>query len=392
MSEEEEEDIELNKDDGIFENDPKNLKILKVMRTKSPFFGYKQGYDIIRAEILPRFREAMGSMDERGRFLFLHGDFNTGKSFLLKYAIKRIKNKYPNLWRGGHRPMIKINFNNKFNTAEQFYMFLLDELHYPVDKKSINLWKQTNVQNARLRNLLITTLATRLRTRVIVLDECQRLLKARNPNISDIFEAIKDLTNKEYWRKYSLHTQFILCGTNDAYLLLEEADWIQGRAFIIHLDKLPETEYPVFLKKIYNYYSKLGISKKWDLSYLDAETGKIRLNQKFSIFLYERSFGKAGLTVEIIKYGIRSALNDNRRYPVLSDYKLVASQERPLDLELAAIAPIIEIQIKGSDRLCAVPGCSRSEKPYARSEPLLKHYKREHKRYKLVNSEGEEIR
>jgi hypothetical protein len=58
------------------------------------------------------------------------------------------------------------------------------------------------------------------------------------------------------------------------------------------------------------------------------------------------------VSIFIIKYGIRSALNDNRRYPVLRDYKLVASQERPLDLELAAIAPIIEIQIKGTDRLC----------------------------------------
>ena len=67
----------------------------------------------------------------------------------------------------------------------------------------------------------------------------------------------------------------------------------------------------------------MNISKDQDLAILEEETQDLILNQEIALFLYKKSGGKAGLTVELIRDAVKRAINSGRSFPTKSDYKLV---------------------------------------------------------------------
>lgn len=376
----------------------KNRQILERINSRKPFYMYLQVEELIKSELDPRFRNADQDLNDRGRILFFYGDFNTGKSYTLRYSGALFREKYSKYWVSSENihPIIFINLRDDINTAKQFLLFLLDKLGRPVDPKQIREWDKTNISEVRLIDKIISLLET-YNSRILVLDECQRLLKARNPDIPNIFEAIKDLTTKSNWNG-SLRTHFILCGTRDGIPLLEAADWIQGRAHSIQLTALPENEYGIFLWTIYEDFVQMGISEDWDLAIMDEESQELILNPEIALFLYKRSGGKAGLTVELIRDAVKRALNSGRSYPTKEDYKLVILEGKKYETqEGGAITGKtiknnrIELIIGYKDRLCKIDRCPRSKNPYSELRYLINHYKTKHPGVILKNREGDQI-
>ena len=369
--------------------DPDKQELINNVNSRCPFYMYSQAESIIQSEMFPLFRDAITNNTFRGKIHFLYGDYNTGKSYLLQYVTELIRYHNKVLWKPSHRPIQIMDLRDDINTAKQFYLYLLNQLNDPMDPNRLKKWKLTNTIEINLRDRVIKTLE-RLRTRILILDECQRLLKAKNQDIPNIFEALKDLTNKKYWRG-DLRTQFVICGTDEAYNILSVENWIQGRTYTIRLEELTRLEYPKFLLKIYYDYVDLGISENWNLCHIKKETGTEELNHELADFLYQKSMGRVGLTVDIIKDAIKRALNNNRMYPILEDYQLVISGNKALDIERSEMKRI-EIVLDYHDKLCVVERCPRFKKPYEYHKDLLRHYKKKHPEYILKNKDGHEIR
>ncbi len=378
-------------DSGIGKVDPEKQEIITKINNRCPFYMYSQAESIIRSDMFPLFHEAVNNTFNRGRIFVLYGDFNTGKSYLLDYVKELIKYNYPDLWRPKSRPILNLDLRDDINTAQQFYLYLLNLLGSPIDPKRLKFWKQTNSVNTHLRDRLIWTLE-RLETRLLILDECQRLLKAKNQNIPNIFEALKDLTNKKYW-KGSLRTQIIMCGTDEAFNLLSAENWIQGRTYIVRLEELSKPEYLSFLWKIYHDYIGLGISPDWDLMIPDRKTGKKKVDRKLAQLLFENSSGRVGLTVDIIKDAVKHALNNNRSSPNIEDYRLISS-----GLDARTIQSFKKkrkkkkIVLDYNDLVCGVKGCPAAKEPFKYQHELIRHYKLYHPKYIVLNKDGHEIR
>jgi len=132
--------------------------ILEKINTRFPFYMYPQAEDIIRNELVTRFRDAIMGDISRGRILFLCGDYNTGKSFLLQYSTALIHLKFEEIWKPFTHPIKIFDLRDDINTAQQFYVYLLDQLQFPIESRQLNTWKKTNVADIRLRDLLISTL------------------------------------------------------------------------------------------------------------------------------------------------------------------------------------------------------------------------------------------
>lgn len=373
---------------------PEEFKeVLDRINKRKPFYMYNQAREIISLELDPRFLDADQDVNDRGRIMFLYGDFNSGKSYLLRYSASLFKRKYHSYWDSSQEthPIIIINLTNDINTAKQLLLFLLDQLGRPIDPRQIKNWESTSVCEIRLRDKLISTLES-YKTRLLIIDECQRLLKSRNPDIPNIFEALKDLTTKSYW-KDSLRTYFLLCGTQDGLPLLDAADWIQGRAHSIKLHSLSQHEYGNFLWAIYEDFISMGVSRKWNLVIKDGISENSVLNPEIAMFLYKRSYGKVGLTVELIKYATKRAINAGRFYPDKKDYGLIILEgvEYETRNEDCEINKDMKIVLGYEDRLCKIGNCKRSRDPYKTYRSLVNHYKLKHKEIKLVNREGDRI-
>jgi len=374
----------------------KTRQILERINNRKPFYMYNQAKQIIKSEIDCRFRDADQDLNDRGRILFFYGNFNTGKTYTLKYSGFLLKTKYDTYWNSSEDvfPIIFIDLRDDINTAKQFLLFLLDQLGRSVDPKQIREWEKTNVTEIRLRDKIIRLLET-YKTRILILDECQRLLKSRNPDIPNIFEALKDLITKSYWNG-DLRTHFILCGTQDGVPLLEAADWIQGRAHSIKLKSLPIAEYGIFLWTIYEGFIQMGISKEWDFAIEDAESHELILNPEIALFLYKRSGGKAGLTVELIRDAVKRALNSGKKFPSKEDYKLVILEGVTYKTEdgsneTSNTKNSIQVVIGYDNRQCQIERCPRHKNPYKTYRGLINHYKNKHPNVELLNREGDRI-
>lgn len=367
--------------------------ILDKINENQNFYMYDQANEIINHEIYPRFQDADEDKNYRGRICFLYGDYNTGKSFLVRYCAGLIFHKYNVYWKDPNsNPIHIIDLRDDINTAKQFLLFLLSQLGYPIDPLQLKSWDRSHVTEIRLREKVISILELR-QTRILILDECQRLLKARNPNIPNIFECIKDLTNRKYWNG-ALRTSIFFCGTHDGLPLLEAADWIQGRAHSIRMMELSDDEYPDLLWTIYLDYIDMGISSEWNFTIIDKDTHERVLNPELVSFLHQRTEGKVGLTVEIIRDAVKRALYRGQLHPDLDDYKLVIIEGKDYNnIELEENntnkKPDAESVVIGyKDRLCTVEGCFRSREPYKSFGPLLPHYKKKHPAIKIVNKAG----
>ena len=366
----------------------KTRQIASIIENQLIFYKYPQAVKIIKSFLLPRFVRADVSTNDRGLIYFLSGDYHTGKSFLLKYFASLMKKCFPDVWKVYELPIVKIDLNNHINTAQQFLLFLLDKLGRPVDGRLLSQWKKTNSINQRLQDRLIRLLE-RFGTRVLILDECQKLLISRNPDITDIFELLKDLTTRQNWHG-KLRTQIILCGTKDGVPMLEAAQWIQGRTQIMKLQELNDDgDYGALLLTIYRDYRSLGISDEWEIVASQYDIGVKALNQEIAMYFYQRTHGKVGLTVDLIRNATLLALDEGRFYPEMKDYESIHLDEKSYILETNPSKPCPKkkknkIHISLQDRKCIVKGCEKSNKPYAKYYNLIHHYKTKHKNIELV--------
>lgn len=375
----------------------RHQQVMRLVNDRQVFYMYDQAESIISEEIYTRFRDADKDMSNRGRMFFLYGDYNTGKSYLVRYAASLLFHKFSYYW---HAPDIYpihiIDLRDDINTAKQLLLYLLAQLGFPIDPLLLKNWERSHVAEVRLREKLISILELH-QTRILVLDECQRLLKSRNPNIPNIFELIKDLTTKSYWSS-SLRTSIIFCGTHDGLPLLDAADWIQGRAHSIKLRELKLDEYAYFLWTIYTDFISLGISLDWNLAIYDEETNDRVLNPEIASFLFQRTRGKVGLTVEIIRDAVKRALNRGQLHPSQDDYKLVILEGMDFeDIELESLKKRGKEENKDrilvgiKDRMCKVKGCPRSRNPYVQYKSLIRHYKLKHPNIQIINRAGERM-
>ena len=380
----------------ICQNNPQTQKIRDIVNNHHVFYMFNQAEEIIRDEIFTRFRDADKDTNNRGRIFFLYGDYNTGKSSLLKYAAFMLYQKFNPYWLVLDTcPIHIIDLRDDINTAKQFLLYLLAELGYPIDPIILKNWDVSHIAEVRLREKVISVLEKH-QTRLLILDECQRLLKARNPNIPNIFECIKDLTTKAYWSG-TLRSSIILCGTHDGLPLLEAADWIQGRAHSIKMHELNQTEYAYFLWVIYTDFINLGISSEWNLAIYDENKKDYVLNPEIASFLFQRTKGKVGLTVEIVREAIKRALNQGKLHPSVNDYKYVILEGKNYqNIDLRSNSESQEslentIMVGINDRICKIKGCPQSRKPYAHYNTLIHHYKLKHPNVQILISAGERV-
>ena len=368
----------------------KTRQIASIIENQLIFYMYPQAKKIINSFLLPRFVRADVSTNNRGLIYFLSGDYHTGKSFLLKYFAYLMKKCFPDVWEVYELPIVKIDLNNHINTAQQFLLFILDKMGRPVDGLLLNQWKKTNCINQRLQDRLIRLLE-RFGTRVLILDECQKLLISRNPDITDIFELLKDLTTKQNWHG-KLRTQIILCGTNDGIPMLEAAQWIQGRTQIMKLQELNDDDYGALLLTIYRDYRSLGISDEWEIV-VSRHDGSVKtLNEEIAHYFYERTYGKVGLTVDLIRNATLLALDEGRFYPEMKDYESINLNDKSYTIETYPSKPYPKkethkIHISLQDRTCIVKGCKKFNKPYVRYFNLVQHYKTKHPNVELFYGE-----
>jgi len=362
-------------------------QIADLIEKRLVFYLYPQAEKIIKSFLLPRFLRADVSTNDRGLIYFLSGDYHTGKSFLLKYFAALMKRCFPEIWEAHEIPIAKIDLNNHINTAQQLLLFLLDKLGRPVDSRHLNQWKKTNSINQRLQSRLIKILE-QLGTRILILDECQKLLISRNPDISDIFELLKDLTTKHNWSG-KLRTQIIMCGTKDGVPLLEAADWIQGRTQIMKLQELNVFDYGSLLLAIFQDYLSVGISSNWQI--VDSKEGMNtkNLNQEMAVYLYQRTHGKVGLTVDLIRNATLVALDEGRLYPEKKDFEAIHLNEKAYTIKRKPLPSppkqkSKKIHIHLQDRTCSLPNCDKATKIYVRYNSLIHHYKTKHPNVELI--------
>ena len=366
----------------------KTRQIASIIENRLIFYKYPQAEKIILSFLSPRFLRADVSTNDRGLIYFLSGDYHTGKSFLLKYFAYVMKKCFPEIWKVHELPIAKIDLNNHINTAQQLLLYLLEKLGRPVDGSLLNQWKKTNSINQRLQDRLIRLLE-QFGTRVLILDECQKLLISRNPDISDIFELLKDLTTRQNWHG-KLRTQIILCGTNDGIPMLEAAQWIQGRTRIMKLQELKDDDdYGSLLLTIYRDYLSLGVSDEWGIVTSQHDAGVRTLNEEIAHYFRQRTHGKVGLSVDLIRNATLLALDEGRFYPEMKDYESIRLDEKSYILETnsSKICPKKEkhkIHISLQDRTCIMKGCKKSNKPYTRYNSLIQHYKIKHPNIELI--------
>jgi hypothetical protein len=243
------------------------------------------------------------------------------------------------------------------------------------------------VTKERLQSRLITYLELN-GTRILILDECQKLLSSRNSEILDIFELFKDLSTKTNWSG-TLRTQIILCGTKDGIPLLEAADWIQGRTRTIKLLEIDGRDFGVFLLKIFKYYTSIGISENWDLVTNISIDQKRNLNEEVALYLFGRTHGKVGLTADLIREAMLHALHEGRLYPDKQDFEAINLDEKTyimadVPYQPESISDLRQIHLSLQDRCCKVGLCKRSTQPYEKFSSLLHHYKFKHPQVELV--------
>ena len=162
------------------------------------------------------------------------GDYNVGKTFLLKYAQALFYEEYKHLWKQGDYPVVRKNIPDDIRTGNQLLLWMLDILGGQVDPKLLKRWEKLHQTRTRLIQRTIKYCVIN-QVRLFMMDESQRLLKAKNASLSSIFEVIKDLLNGENWVSHPLKTCFVLVGTPEALPLFDVENWIQGRAHSIHL-------------------------------------------------------------------------------------------------------------------------------------------------------------
>lgn len=362
-------------------------RVADEIEHRQAFYMYPQARTIIKSHLLPRFKRADITSNDRGIIYFLYGDYHTGKSYLLKYFCALVETVYPDMWHDEITPIIRINLNNHINTANQLLIFLLDKLGRPVNHRVFNEWKKTNIAKERLQSQLIAHLE-RCGTRLLILDECQKLLNARNPNVPDIFELLKDLSTKSNWNG-ALCTQIIMCGTKDGVPLLEAADWIQGRTRTIKLHPLKKKEFGSFLFKIYRDFISLGVSDEWALVDIAKDNRDRMINHDVALYLHKRTGGKIGLAVDLIRQAVLLALDKGRYFPEKRDYEAIRLDEKDYvmtDIVKPKLKKPKKIKIKISlhDRTCKIKNCVRNHNPYKSYPPLKQHYRRKHPNIDLI--------
>jgi Bacterial TniB protein len=369
------------------------IQLAKDVENHTAFYYYPQAKEIIQTIIYPRFTRADCNSNDRGLIYFFYGDYHTGKSHLLRYSAYFMKKMHPVMWERFEAPIVKIDLNNHINTAQQLLLLLLEKLGRPIDLRVVNSWKKTNIAIERLRTRLIKLLEE-LGTRVLILDECQKLLISRNPDITDIFELLKDLSTKHNWNG-KLRTEIILCGTKDGIPLLEAANWIQGRTMTTKLCELKIKDYAKLLLSIYKDFVKIGISENWELVNYEADLKKHILNRKVAQYLFTRTNGKVGLTVDLIRKSIIFALDQGRFFPKMKDYESIKLTDKSSMFTISSMKknqnkkPVEKKKVKIAlhNRSCVVNGCPKSKTPYARYKPLIDHYKNNHPDIELVFDE-----
>lgn len=362
--------------------------ISEKIESRQVFYRYPQANTIIQTILLPIFLRADKNTNDRGTIYFLYGDYHTGKSFLLKFFSASLAREFPEYWRKYEQPILHFDLNNHINTANQLLVFLLEKLGRPVDGRIVSQWQKEGLAKERLQFRLISTLE-RLGTRILILDECQKLLIARNPDLCDIFELLKDLCTKKNWSG-ELRTQIILCGTKDGLPLLDTADWIQGRTRTIRLLELNESDFYTLLISIYRDYTNEGISKEWDLMQPSLEENKYLLNSELAMYLYARTGGKVGFTVDLIRSAVLFALDKGRLYPMKEDYEGIQLDHKTYIMHPESSPSTIvskkekrKIRITLHDRLCKIEDCIHSKKSYTRYSALIDHYKKKHPNIEL---------
>lgn len=400
---------------SLFDIDEEKYKIYKIIKERTAFYMYDSAEDIIRTELHPRFISALLDANERGRLLFIFGDKNTGKSFIMRYFASICKTRYKHYWkvtkdgRTTH-PIIIRNLPHNIRSVEGFFTWLLDSLGNPVDSRQLKEWEKTKLKLIKLRKKIIRTLDA-YETRILILDESQRLLRAGDKHqITEIFEALKDLTTKNHWDEEGCSNRpyFVSCGTSDCLTLLRFGNFIQGRVHTRPLEAISVNDYPDFLALIYYDYVGLGISSDWDLFNEDGY-----INEEIGLILHERTQGKAGLTVEIVRHAILDALIQGYEYPQLNHYKEVIlegtkyiikyiiknkseddtkHENQEVGYEDQAeqhSRKTVKVFINFKKQLtCSFGGCPRSKKPYKRPWYLINHYKTEHPEAEVYDEEG----
>jgi len=378
--------------DDIFLVDKINAKAKEIandITKRQVFYMYSQAEMIIKSFLLPGFLQADINSNDRGVIYFLYGDYHTGKSHLIKYFMALMEVAHPEYWEIHEQPIIRIDLNNRINTADQLLIFILDKLGRPIDPKLIKQWNITNVTKERLQMRLICLLEL-YGTRLLVLDECQKLLQTRNQNILDIFELLKDLSTLGNWNG-NLRTQIVLCGTKDGLPLLEAADWIQGRTRTMQLHEVDGLDFGALLMRVYRDYISLGISEEWDLVSTSPDNKKITLNQDLALYIFSRTKGKVGLTIDMVRNAVLQALNDGRLFPTKRDFESVRLNEKtylvsntPSPKKEQKKKPKTKIRISLQDRVCKIKNCSKFDKPYVRYSALVQHYKMKHPDVELI--------
>jgi len=378
-------------------------RTIKTIEERDVFYMYNSAFNILNEELAPLFRGAFQNANNRGRILFLYGDNDTGKSYLIDFASFLFETKYPEIYADGKIPFHIIEIKDNINTAEQLLLYLLDKLGRTVDPKQLKTWSSTGVQLSRMQENVIKALEE-YQTRILILDECQRFITTKNPDVPNIFETFKDLTTKSNWSG-NFRTNFILTGTHDGLPLLDAHDMIQGRTHTVILPAISRDEYGVFLWRIYEDFVSNGISEDWELVIWSEEEKDYVINHEIAEFLYERSKGKAGLTVELIRDATKRALNNGRLFPEKKDYKVVILDGRSYEFDpetedfktiegsIDANSKPIEIIFDFNDLKCKYPLCKHQKAlvGYKTPRSLINHYKMKHPSVIVKNKAGKRM-
>ncbi|MCY3414529.1 MAG: TniB family NTP-binding protein [Candidatus Heimdallarchaeota archaeon] len=385
---------------------PKNKKIQMILdqiTSRNAFYMFEQAESILLTELRSRFLDYSKDSNDRGRIVLFWGDYNVGKTYLLKYSQALFHKEYKKLWEKDKFPILRKNIPDDIRTGEQFLLWLLDVLGGQVDPKQLKNWEKLQQTRTRLIDRVIKYCNIN-QVRLFMMDESQRLLKAKNVNLPSIFEVIKDLLNGENWADQRLKTCFILVGTPEALPIFKVENWIQGRTHTIHLKGLNEDAFSDFLWQIFDDFVQIGVSREWELVVFDKENDEV-INPKHATVLYERSLGKPGLAVEIIREATKRALNSGRFYPTLDDYTKVIIDGTEINLEdeefddennYRTLGKMLAEEQTGiivydiNDLRCKVRDCKSPyvNKPYKSGAALLRHYRTNHPKYAIHDVDG----
>jgi archaellum biogenesis ATPase FlaH len=255
--------------------------------------------------------------DIRPLGLIIFGDINNGKTTLIAKYVHECKL----LWKEEHlgeewNELTIVYYEIAARaTIKRVIAGILGKFGITIDDRALQTIKTDTLVNRLVDEL------KRNNVKLLIIDELQDLIVAPKEDISDIFIALKKITNQS-------KTRLVLVGTNDAIEVLKKAETVQVKGKMkpwiderFRRAELPKWELNEELRDIlYTVWESYHeILPDWNM-FSKKDNEKASADYAAIGLIHKLSNGRLGKMLQIIRYAAIRALIKNRTTIIEEDY------------------------------------------------------------------------